>query len=160
MSNFWTAERIETLRKLVADGLAGSEIQTILGAKTRNVVIGKCARLGLSLGPKDEAGKTIVRKTKEIRLKSSLLASVSVKPEIVDPVPNLEELFPAAFESLKPKGESAFAAQADVKLVSWDDLTWKQCHWPFDTEGGRFFCGADKKSGSYCAPHSFIARAR
>jgi GcrA cell cycle regulator len=48
MSFTWTDERVECLRKLWADGLSASQIAKELGGVTRNAVIGKVHRLGLS----------------------------------------------------------------------------------------------------------------
>jgi len=44
----WTDERVETLKKLWADGLSASQIAAELGGITRNAVIGKVHRLGLA----------------------------------------------------------------------------------------------------------------
>lgn len=44
----WTDERIEVLSKLWADGKSASQIATVLGGVSRNAVIGKIHRLGLS----------------------------------------------------------------------------------------------------------------
>src|SRR5947207_1913245 len=44
----WTDERVELLKKLWADGLSASQIAAELGGVTRNAVIGKVHRLGLS----------------------------------------------------------------------------------------------------------------
>ena len=44
----WTDERVELLKKLWADGLSASQIAAELGGVTRNSVIGKVHRLGLS----------------------------------------------------------------------------------------------------------------
>jgi GcrA cell cycle regulator len=44
----WTDERVELLKKLWADGLSASQIAGRLGGVTRNAVIGKVHRLGLS----------------------------------------------------------------------------------------------------------------
>src|SRR5262244_403792 len=44
----WTDERVELLRKLWSDGLSASQIAAELGGITRNAVIGKVHRLGLS----------------------------------------------------------------------------------------------------------------
>src|SRR3954465_2625436 len=44
----WTDERVETLKKLWSDGLSASQIAAELGGITRNAVIGKVHRLGLS----------------------------------------------------------------------------------------------------------------
>src|SRR5258706_8950328 len=44
----WTDERVELLKKLWTDGLSASQIAAELGGITRNAVIGKVHRLGLS----------------------------------------------------------------------------------------------------------------
>ncbi len=44
----WTDERVELLKKLWQDGLSASQIAAELGNVTRNAVIGKVHRLGLS----------------------------------------------------------------------------------------------------------------
>src|ERR1700728_4515784 len=44
----WTDERVELLKKLWSDGLSASQIAAELGGITRNAVIGKVHRLGLS----------------------------------------------------------------------------------------------------------------
>ena len=44
----WTDERVELLKKLWAEGLSASQIAGRLGSVTRNAVIGKVHRLGLS----------------------------------------------------------------------------------------------------------------
>ena len=47
----WSSERIEQLRSLWHDGLSASQIATSLGGITRNAVIGKAHRLGLTGRP-------------------------------------------------------------------------------------------------------------
>src|ERR1700741_106941 len=44
----WNDERVDLLKKLWADGLSASQIAGRLGGVTRNAVIGKVHRLGLS----------------------------------------------------------------------------------------------------------------
>src|SRR6266851_96252 len=44
----WTDERVEILKKLWLEGLSASQIAKQLGGVTRNAVIGKVHRLGLS----------------------------------------------------------------------------------------------------------------
>lgn len=47
--DLWTAERIAQLKQLVAEGLSGAQIARRMGAGlTRNAVIGKAYRLGLT----------------------------------------------------------------------------------------------------------------
>ena len=44
----WTDERVEILKKLWGEGQSASQIAKELGGVTRNAVIGKVHRLGLS----------------------------------------------------------------------------------------------------------------
>ncbi len=52
----WTDERVETLKRMWGEGQSASQIAKELGGVTRNAVIGKVHRLGLSnrAGGKDE----------------------------------------------------------------------------------------------------------
>ncbi|WP_183753993.1 GcrA family cell cycle regulator [Pseudochelatococcus contaminans] len=56
--NTWTDERVELLRKLWGDGLSASQIATEIGGVSRNAVIGKVHRLGLSGRAKAPASAT------------------------------------------------------------------------------------------------------
>jgi GcrA cell cycle regulator len=49
--NTWTEERVNKLRELWGQGMSASEIADLLGNVTRNAVIGKAHRLGLSGRP-------------------------------------------------------------------------------------------------------------
>ncbi|WP_318184749.1 GcrA family cell cycle regulator, partial [Paracoccus yeei] len=51
----WTDERVETLKRMWAEGQSASQIAKELGGVTRNAVIGKVHRLGLSTRAEDEA---------------------------------------------------------------------------------------------------------
>ena len=51
----WTDERVETLKRMWAEGQSASQIAKELGGVTRNAVIGKVHRLGLSNRAEDEA---------------------------------------------------------------------------------------------------------
>ncbi len=53
----WTDERVETLKKMWAEGQSASQIAKELGGVTRNAVIGKVHRLGLSNRVGGTAGK-------------------------------------------------------------------------------------------------------
>ena len=57
----WTDERVETLKKMWSDGQSASQIAKELGGVTRNAVIGKVHRLGLSnrVGGKDDADEIV-----------------------------------------------------------------------------------------------------
>ncbi|WP_347268724.1 GcrA family cell cycle regulator [Paracoccus sp. (in: a-proteobacteria)] len=51
----WTDERVETLKRMWAEGQSASQIAKELGGVTRNAVIGKVHRLGLSNRSEDSA---------------------------------------------------------------------------------------------------------
>lgn len=51
----WTDERVETLKRMWAEGQSASQIAKELGGVTRNAVIGKVHRLGLSNRTEDGA---------------------------------------------------------------------------------------------------------
>ena len=73
----WTDERVELLKKLWTDGLSASQIAAELGNVTRNAVIGKVHRLGLSGRAKDAkpAGSAAARPRKATRAPSARLPS-------------------------------------------------------------------------------------
>lgn len=52
----WTDERVETLKRMWGEGQSASQIAKELGGVTRNAVIGKVHRLGLSNRSEDEDG--------------------------------------------------------------------------------------------------------
>lgn len=58
----WTDERVETLKRMWAEGQSASQIAKELGGVTRNAVIGKVHRLGLSnrVGGKEEGEEDAV----------------------------------------------------------------------------------------------------
>ncbi len=60
----WTDERVETLKKMWGEGQSASQIAKELGGVTRNAVIGKVHRLGLSnrAGSGGNAGKAAKEK--------------------------------------------------------------------------------------------------
>jgi len=62
----WTDERVESLKKMWGDGLSASQIAAELGGITRNAVIGKVHRLGLSGRAKSpSSGASRPRKPRE-----------------------------------------------------------------------------------------------
>jgi GcrA cell cycle regulator len=67
----WTDERVEQLKQLWGQGMSASEIADALGDVTRNAVIGKAHRLGLSGRPspikkKPSRGATILALTERM----------------------------------------------------------------------------------------------
>ncbi len=152
----WTEERVGLLKKLWADGLSASQIAAQLGQVTRNAVIGKVHRLGLS--GRMKSGTSMARIAKP-RLRAPMRPSMQatsfgatalkveaqaerglaqlLEPAIVVP-------FPA------PKGEN-------VTLMQLSERT---CRWPLgDPSTTDFrFCGCETGPGaSYCQYHSVLA---
>ena len=92
----WTDERVETLKKMWAEGQSASQIAKELGGVTRNAVIGKVHRLGLSnrVGPggvvEDEIEEVLVAPV----ARPEPIAARPVAPEPprpADPVPRPAE---------------------------------------------------------------------
>ncbi len=73
----WTDERVERLKKLWNEGLSASQIAADLGGVTRNAVIGKVHRLGLSGRAKSP--------TRPLKLELIELTEITCKWPIGDP---------------------------------------------------------------------------
>lgn len=101
----WTDERVETLKRMWAEGQSASQIAKELGGVTRNAVIGKVHRLGLS----NRAGGTPAATTAKAPAKEKP-AKASAKPAraqakkqtAADPEPEAEEAPAAAAETPAP----------------------------------------------------------
>ena len=148
----WTDERVETLKKLWADGLSASQIAAELGGITRNAVIGKVHRLGLSgrakspssAAPrprKPRAGSHMLRVSRSSMRGNTALAhayELDIEPE------------PQLIDNVIPLGQRR----------SLLELTEETCRWPIGDPGTAdfFFCGGPAiTSLPYCAYHSRVA---
>jgi GcrA cell cycle regulator len=106
----WTDERVETLKKMWAEGQSASQIAKELGAVTRNAVIGKVHRLGLSnrVGPggKDD----------EDEVEAPVAAAPVVEPpRPVEPEPEpVRAAEPAPRPAPAPQPTPAAAAPAPI----------------------------------------------
>jgi GcrA cell cycle regulator len=126
----WTPERVEKLKKLTADGLSGSQIASQLGGVTRNAVIGKIHRLGLTGRAKTKGPSSRVVKPRT--------------PSPRRPRNNFGSGFNKSPKRFKGKPTKAMAVPAHkdelhVPLVELDD---SQCHWPTKGEGReQKYCG-------------------
>jgi GcrA cell cycle regulator len=102
----WTDERVETLKRMWAEGQSASQIAKELGGVTRNAVIGKVHRLGLSnrvSGGKDEAEE-------EVAPPPAAAKPVPVAEVRPDPAPRMEA--PVAPPRAVPERPAAAAAPA------------------------------------------------
>jgi GcrA cell cycle regulator len=148
----WTDERVETLKKLWADGLSASQIAAELGGITRNAVIGKVHRLGLSgraKSPSSAAPRP--RKTRSashmLRVSRSSMRGNTALAHAYDLDTEPE---PEPIDNVIPLGQRR----------SLLELTEDTCRWPIGDPGAAdfFFCGGPAiTSLPYCAYHSRVA---
>lgn len=132
----WTEERVEELKQLWADGLSASQIARQMGGVTRNAVIGKVHRLGLS-------GRGAP--TRSSRPRRVTMPKPAVKPVITKPLPAVVE-DPVTLSD---------GNHANVLTIR-DSM----CKWPIGdpTQSGFHFCGRPTKHGaSYCEGHAELA---
>jgi GcrA cell cycle regulator len=153
----WTDERVELLRKLWLEGLSASRIaHELANGITRNAVIGKVHRLGLSgrvKAPSVAGGRERMKqlpRTATPRMSAPIIrgnTALALKPRIAEaPAPRPVE------EVLIPMSER----------VTLMELREAMCRWPLgDPTTTEFrFCGAKKEAvgeGPYCTYHTRVA---
>jgi len=173
----WTDERVETLKKMWGEGQSASQIAKELGGVTRNAVIGKVHRLGLS---NRTAGAPAAAKPEPKAKPSAPKAEAKPKPAkaapepeaAASPAPEAEETAPApkpnlpARKQIIPAGQplppqpsaneispEALAKVSEVekkaKKIGLMELTERTCKWPVgDPATDDFwFCGLPVQQG-------------
>ncbi|MEI8146969.1 MAG: GcrA family cell cycle regulator [Alphaproteobacteria bacterium] len=155
----WTDERVELLKKLWNDGLSASQIAGELGGVTRNAVIGKVHRLGLS-------GRAKAPSSSAPRPRKAPRSAPSAPPR---PTTSMFR----GNTVLKPQMETHAAPAVEIEAVPAPDnvvpmgerctimeLKEYSCRWPVGDPGKDDFrfCGS-RSDGSrpYCAYHCRIA---
>lgn len=158
----WTDDRVETLTKLWSQGKSASEIAEVLGGVTRNAVIGKAHRLGLSGRPSPIKKKSVVKKT--VTKKKTVADPVKEKPKKkTETAAPTKAAAPKRREIKLPIAPPTFIEERPVHdgpLIGILDLTERVCRWPIgDPKEGEFgFCGADcDPAHPYCLPHMGMA---
>ena len=151
----WTEQRIEMLRKLWGQGQTASQIATLLGGVTRNAVIGKAHRLGLTGRPspiKREGTEAAAPRRKPAAQRRQQPAVEA--PRYSAPAPEMTETRPEpVVAQTKAPSAPRVAAQAGSKSCSWPVGDPKQ--------PGFHFCGDAAEAGRpYCAHHCGIAYHR
>lgn len=162
VSGTWTDERVEQLKKLWSDGLSASQIATEIGNVTRNAVIGKVHRLGLSgrtKTPKPSANGTTARTRKTTRAPSAPTPiSAPVRDNVVA-APIRTVFAPVSAEIDLPIIEDDVGLP-NSERVTIMELRESMCRWPMgDPTKPEFrFCGARSTPGvPYCSHHAQIA---
>ncbi|MBL9052265.1 MAG: GcrA cell cycle regulator, partial [Tabrizicola sp.] len=177
-------ERVETLKRMWGEGQSASQIAKELGGVTRNAVIGKVHRLGLSNrsgGPDDEAEapqvvaspprvETIRAEQATARAESPRPAPVqAVPPSNVTPLPVRKAIIPAGQPlppqpSLNEISPEALASVREVekraRKLSLMELTERTCKWPIGDPATEdfWFCGLPSLPGKpYCEAHVGVA---
>ncbi len=144
-SSTWTAERIEQLRSCVAAGMTCSEIAAEIGV-TRNAVIGKIHRLGLSSGR--PAG-------------APARASTNCPPRARHPrVPTQRRLLRLAYAHAVLDEAMLNGPVVSIRPCSLVEIAERQCRWPIGdpAAAGFVFCGNDAITGfTYCLGHARMA---
>lgn len=144
----WSEERVERLKALHARGLSCSIMAYEIGGVSRNAVIGKLHRLGLS-----NASSTIHRDNQFGR-KPRKPREKTVRIVRANGNSNKMRMFTAA----KIEVEALRCAEVDPLKVSLIDLDPHQCRYPVNDVSPFLFCGHQKMDGSsYCAPHFMLA---
>ncbi|WP_170473520.1 GcrA family cell cycle regulator [Ruegeria arenilitoris] len=177
----WTDERVEQLKKMWGEGQSASQIAKELGGVTRNAVIGKVHRLGLSNratgaspaksetkekpapAPKAEAKPKPAPKTEPARPSPSPAAeakpAVPARRQIIPagqplpPQPSANEISPEALAKVNEVEKKA-------KKLSLMELTEKTCKWPVGDPATEdfWFCGLPVEAGKpYCEAHVGVA---
>ncbi len=157
MDNTWTDERVELLKKLWADGLSASQIAAEIGGVTRNAVIGKVHRLGLSGRAKAPAAASAVRQAAPRKAASSGgHRTVPRSPAPSQARPVIE--FPVQTEIADIVSEDVIVPFSERVTIM--ELKEGMCRWPMgDPTKAEFrFCGAKCGIGTpYCTHHARIA---
>jgi GcrA cell cycle regulator len=166
----WTDERVEMLKKLWLEGLSASQIAAQLGGVTRNAVIGKVHRLGMSGRVKANTSSSRSaprKKTSSARSAATGSSSGGMSstgaPRRMSSGPVLGNVALKTDEA--PEQKMNHQAAEDVVIPMSREITLLQlseatCKWPAGdpTSDDFSFCGHPVRDGApYCEHHSKVA---
>ena len=118
----WTDDRVDLLKKLWAEGLSASQIAGRLGSVTRNAVIGKVHRLGLS-------GRATTSRMKSHRPRQRMASKRLAKSRYATiGNPALRALYNAETNVYLPPTEELVIPVAERRSIQ--TLTEVTCRWP------------------------------
>ncbi|GGL70324.1 GcrA family cell cycle regulator [Wenxinia marina] len=179
----WTDERVETLKRMWTEGQSASQIAKELGGVTRNAVIGKVHRLGLSNrvgGAPEPAAAAAPRPAAPAPEKPAprpAAAEDAPAPELAEkkdpePIPMSparKAIIPAG-QPLPPQPSAneispeALAKVTEIekqaKKLTLMELTERTCKWPVGDPATEnfWFCGLPVQQGKpYCEAHVGVA---
>ena len=156
----WTEQRIEMLRRLWGQGQTASQIAVALGGVTRNAVIGKAHRLGLTGRPspikRDASGSSapkrrpVPRRAMAPQPKPMMQLQRAMQPQSQD---GSIAASPQPAPREQPRNYPPARAHGGTKSCSWPVGDPKQ--------PGFHFCGEPSEPGRpYCASHCHQAYQR
>ena len=146
----WTTERIELLKKLFDAGLSCSQIAGQIGT-TRNAVIGKMHRLGLSRPKNLFADRLKPKRVPKDTWRPKGFRAKNPGMSIGAQRAALRAAYPG------PACDEAIDSPHKCSLL---ELNLAQCRWPISEPGAAdfAFCGNGTVDGlSYCAGHARLA---
>ena len=161
----WTDERVELLKKMWSEGQSASQIAKELGGVTRNAVIGKVHRLGLSnrSGGAAPAAKRdpapAAKPAEEEEPAPATVAATPARKQIIPagqplpPQPSANEISPEALAKVSEIEKKA-------KKLTLMELTERTCKWPVGDPATEdfWFCGLPVQAGKpYCEAHVGVA---
>lgn len=147
----WDDNRIEQLKKLWSEGLSASQIAGELGGVTRNAVIGKVHRLGLS-GRAKAKPASVARPRKVVKTAARTTSTISVRGNLA--VVEMVEIEPVAM----PVRENVVIPMS--RRISIMELREGVCRWPMGDplQPDFAYCGGDCAVGkTYCEAHARVA---
>lgn len=152
----WTTERVDLLKKLWADGLSASQIAAELGGVTRNAVIGKVHRLGLSGRAKSS---NTPAKPRRPRAPAAPSRPAAPQPRSIGNAALKIEEAPAAeiAPTPAPVQELVIPVNERATILQLNERT---CKWPIGdpSTDDFYFCGRQSDAAApYCAHHCRIA---
>jgi GcrA cell cycle regulator len=146
----WNSERVDALRRGFAAGLSCSRIAREIGV-TRNAVIGKMNRLGLTR-PRD----VIVREMRARAAPPARPRTIWRPPRTRATIAVQHDMLRAAFAEPEPCPDIPINGHGCTLL----ELGQEQCRWPISSPGAADFCfcgNAPVKGLPYCAGHARMA---
>ena len=173
----WTDERVEILKKMWGEGQSASQIAKELGGVTRNAVIGKVHRLGLSNRATSNSSSKSEAKPKAAPKVEAKAAASKEAPKVAEPVaekpsnvtPLRRQIIPAG-QPLPPQPSAneispeALARVSEIekkaKKLTLLELTERTCKWPVGDPATPdfWFCGLPTQTGKpYCEAHVGVA---
>ncbi len=178
----WSDDRVEILKKMWSEGQSASQIAKELGGVTRNAVIGKVHRLGLSNrnggGGTAPAAETKAKAATKPAAKPAAKSKPAAKPEpqpepekpaVAPPVTRIKPIIPAgqplppqpSINEIDPKALAKVSeVEKKAKRLNLMELTSRTCKWPVgDPATDDFwFCGLPVQAGKpYCEAHVGVA---